>query len=112
MTTFASDPIILANRTTGDSGQFQWFSSIGATDEAVMVLNDQPVLFTILLVVLVTIIGQSVLLWYIGFATLKPEQIKAVKDKKKAAAEKKKKKSGGSGGGSGAKEFFPPALRR
>ncbi|KAH7005947.1 hypothetical protein EDB82DRAFT_521915 [Fusarium venenatum] len=55
--------------------QFDWFSSIGATDEAVAVLNDQPILFTILLVVLVA-----------------PEQRKAAqdkKDKKKAAKTKK-----------------------
>ncbi|KAL2205206.1 hypothetical protein CC79DRAFT_1371022 [Sarocladium strictum] len=44
-------------------GQFDFFSSIGATDEAVAVLNDQPELFTYLLVVL-------------------PEQKKAKADKK------------------------------
>ncbi|KAK3297642.1 uncharacterized protein B0H64DRAFT_441089 [Chaetomium fimeti] len=33
-------------------GQFDWFGSIGATPEAVAVLNDQPILFTILLIVL------------------------------------------------------------
>ncbi|KAH7156127.1 hypothetical protein EDB81DRAFT_880458 [Dactylonectria macrodidyma] len=56
-------------------GQFDWFSAIGATDEAVAVLNDQPILFTILLIVLV------------------PEQRKAMQDKKdkKAAAKKGKK---------------------
>jgi hypothetical protein len=32
-------------------GQFDWFGSIGATPEAVAVLNDQPILFTILLIV-------------------------------------------------------------
>ncbi|RGP79693.1 hypothetical protein FLONG3_2137 [Fusarium longipes] len=73
-------------------GQFDWFSSIGATDEAVAVLNDQPMLFTILLVVLVAVILQIVLIWYIHFATMKPEQRKAAqdkKDKKKAAKTKK-----------------------
>ncbi|KAH6996767.1 hypothetical protein EDB80DRAFT_882924 [Ilyonectria destructans] len=57
-------------------GQFDWFSSIGATDEAVAVLNDQPILFTILLIVL-------------------PEQRKAMqakKDKKAAAKNNKGKK--------------------
>jgi multisubunit Na+/H+ antiporter MnhG subunit len=77
-------------------GQFDWFSSIGATDEAVAVLNDQPMLFTILLVVLVAVILQSVLLWYINYATMKPEQRKAKqdkKDKKKAAKTAKTSKT-------------------
>ncbi|KAK4190019.1 hypothetical protein QBC35DRAFT_449830 [Podospora australis] len=69
-------------------GQFDWFSKIGATPEAVAVLNDQPILFTILLIVLVTIILQCVLIWYIHYATLKPEQ-KVKKDKKKKGGEKK-----------------------
>ncbi|KAK4458823.1 hypothetical protein QBC42DRAFT_185009 [Cladorrhinum samala] len=69
-------------------GQFDWFGSIGATKEAVAVLNDQPILFTILLVVLVTIILQCVLIWYIHYATMKPEQ-KVKKDKKKKDAPKK-----------------------
>lgn len=75
-------------------GQFDWFSSIGATDEAVAVLNDQPILFTILLIVLVTLILQFVLHWYIGYATLKPEQRKAMqaKKEKKAAAKQNKGK--------------------
>ena len=64
-------------------GQFDWFSSIGATPQAVAVLNDQPILFTILLIVLVVLIAQGVLLWYIHKATLKPEQIKAKADAKK-----------------------------
>ncbi|KAI1344055.1 hypothetical protein F5Y15DRAFT_411907 [Xylariaceae sp. FL0016] len=34
------------------SGQFGFMSKIGATDEAVAVLNDQPYIFTILVVVL------------------------------------------------------------
>jgi ATP/ADP translocase len=76
-------------------GKFDWFSKIGATDEAVAVLNDQPILFTILLVVLVTVILQIVLHWYIHKATMKPEQIKAIQDKKdkKAAAKKDKNKN-------------------
>ena len=64
-------------------GQFDWFARIGATPQAVAVLNDQPMLFTILLVVLVAIILQCVLIWYIHFATLKPEQ-KKKKEKKDA----------------------------
>ncbi|KAL1839615.1 hypothetical protein VTJ49DRAFT_1318 [Mycothermus thermophilus] len=48
-------------------GQFDWFLSLGATPEAVAVLNDQPVLFTILLI---------------------PEQ-RAAKQKKKDAKNKK-----------------------
>ncbi len=68
-------------------GQFDWFAKIGATPEAVSVLNDQPILFTILLIVLVAVILQGVLLWYIHHATLKPEQ-KVKKEKKKPAAKK------------------------
>ncbi|KAK4241060.1 hypothetical protein C8A03DRAFT_30777 [Achaetomium macrosporum] len=63
-------------------GQFDWFGKIGATPEAVAVLNDQPILFTILLIVLVALILQCVLLWYIHYATMKPEQ-KVKKAKKK-----------------------------
>ncbi|KAL2116801.1 hypothetical protein VTJ04DRAFT_8969 [Mycothermus thermophilus] len=70
-------------------GQFDWFLSLGATPEAVAVLNDQPVLFTILLIVLFACIGQITLLWYIHYATMKPEQ-RAAKQKKK---EEKKKKA-------------------
>ncbi|KAK4111254.1 hypothetical protein N656DRAFT_799533 [Canariomyces notabilis] len=71
-------------------GQFDWFGSIGATPEAVAVLNDQPHLFTILIIVLIAMILQCVLIWYIHYATLKPEQ-KVKKDKKdnKKPAEKK-----------------------
>jgi hypothetical protein len=90
-----------ATVATGVSGQFGWFKRIGATDEAVMVLNDQPILFTILLVVLVAVIGQCVLLWYIHFATMKPEQ------KKKPAP-----KQGGAGKAGGLSKFVPSALRK
>lgn len=62
-------------------GQFDWFRSIGATQQAVNVLNDQPYLFTILIVVLLLLIFEAVFVWYIHFATLKPEQRKK-KDKK------------------------------
>jgi len=67
--------------------QFDWFSKIGATPEAVAVLNDQPMLFTILIIVLIAIILQIVLLWYIHYATMKPEQ-KVKKEKPKKAAPK------------------------
>ena len=70
-------------------GQFDWFSKIGATPEAVAVLNDQPILFTILLVVLVAMALEIVLIWYIHYATLKPEQ-KAAAAKKKAPAKDRK----------------------
>lgn len=70
-------------------GQFDWFKAIGATNEAVAVLNDQPILFTILLVVLVAVILQGVFIWYIHFATMKPEQKKKKEKKGKVAAGKK-----------------------
>ncbi|KAB5586095.1 hypothetical protein GE09DRAFT_1210676 [Coniochaeta sp. 2T2.1] len=75
-----------------DGGQFGWFAKIGATPEAVNVLNDQPVLFTILIVVLLAIILQCVLIWYIHYATMKPGQ-KKKKEPKKPAAEKPPAKS-------------------
>ncbi|KAK4101510.1 hypothetical protein N658DRAFT_507080 [Parathielavia hyrcaniae] len=68
-------------------GQFDWIGGIGATPQAVAALNDQPILFTILLIVLLAVTLQGVLLWYIHYATLKPEQ-KAKKDKKKKPAKK------------------------
>jgi hypothetical protein len=70
-------------------GQFGWFAKIGATPQAVAVLNDQPILFTIMLVVLATIILLSVSIWYIDFATRKPEQ-KKKKEKKGAKPPAKK----------------------
>lgn len=71
-------------------GQFDFMKSIGATDEAVAVLNDQPYLFTILVVVLVALILQGVLIWYIHYATMKPEQKKKKerKDDKKGGGKK------------------------
>lgn len=63
--------------------QFGFMSSIGASDEAVAVLNDQPMLFTILVVVLVGLILECVFIWYIHYATMKPEQ-KKKKEKKDA----------------------------
>ncbi|KAL0470684.1 hypothetical protein QR685DRAFT_261366 [Neurospora intermedia] len=65
-------------------GQFDWFLKIGATPQAVAVLNDQPILFTILIVVLIAVILECVLMWYIHYATMKPEQ-RAAKNKKKKA---------------------------
>ncbi|KAI0162747.1 hypothetical protein BJ166DRAFT_591598 [Pestalotiopsis sp. NC0098] len=44
-------------------GQFGWFLKIGATPEAVAVLNDQPFLFAQLLVVLVIIGLQITFHW-------------------------------------------------
>ena len=70
-------------------GQFDWFGKIGATPQAVAVLNDQPILFTILIVVLIAITLQCVLIWYIHYATMKPEQrTKKTTDKKPPAARK------------------------
>ncbi|RYO84616.1 hypothetical protein DL764_009300 [Monosporascus ibericus] len=65
------------------SGQFGFMSRLGATDEAVAVLNDQPFIFTVLVVALVACISQCVLIWYIHYATMKPEQKKAKKNDKK-----------------------------
>lgn len=65
-------------------GQFDWFLKIGATQQAVNVLNDQPYLFTILIVVLLIVIVQIAFTWYIHWVTLKPEQRKK-KDAKKPA---------------------------
>ncbi|KAK3943448.1 hypothetical protein QBC46DRAFT_351336 [Diplogelasinospora grovesii] len=70
-------------------GQFDWFAKIGATPQAVAVLNDQPFLFTILILVLIGVIAQGVLIWYIHFATMKPEQ------KKKKEKKGDEKKGGG-----------------
>ncbi|RYP23256.1 hypothetical protein DL765_001165 [Monosporascus sp. GIB2] len=63
-------------------GQFDFMSKLGATDAAVAVLNDQPFIFTVLVVALIACILQCTLIWYIHYATMKPEQKKA-KEKKK-----------------------------
>lgn len=65
--------------------KFDFLRSVGATKEAVAVLNDQPNLFTNLIVVLIGLGAQAGLLWYIHYATLKPEQRKK-KEKKGGAA--------------------------
>ncbi|KAL3959960.1 hypothetical protein ACCO45_005077 [Purpureocillium lilacinum] len=65
---------------------FSWLRKVGATPEAVAVLNDQPQLFVTLIVVILGLALQCVLIWYIHFATLKPEQKKKkAKDNGKAA---------------------------
>ncbi|KAM3553446.1 hypothetical protein MY1884_006671 [Beauveria asiatica] len=61
--------------------RFDFLRSVGATKEAVAVLNDQPNLFTNLIVVLIGLGAQATLLWYIHYATLKPEQKKKKKKK-------------------------------
>ncbi|KAI2783198.1 hypothetical protein F4815DRAFT_442646 [Daldinia loculata] len=75
------------NLPSPPGGQFGFMSKIGATDAA-------PYLFTILVVVLVSLILEGVFMWYIHYATLKPEQ-------KKKKAPKGDKKAGGK----------PPAAR-
>ncbi|KAI1364218.1 hypothetical protein F5Y08DRAFT_339852 [Xylaria arbuscula] len=80
-------------------GQFAFLHSIGATPEAVATLNDQPWVFFVLVAALVLCILEGLFIWYIHFATMKPEQRKAKEDAKKKKAEKKK--SGGK----------PPAAR-
>lgn len=60
-------------------GQFDWLGSVGASDQAVAVLNDQPELFTSLVVVLIGLGAQCGLVWFIHFATRKPEQKQAKK---------------------------------
>ena len=87
----ASTTIMADAVSAGNTGQFGWFLKIGATPQAVAVLNDQPVLFTILIVVLIGITLEVLLIWYIHVATMKPEQ-------------KKKKQKGG-------KDAQPPAKK-
>ncbi|KAM3498558.1 hypothetical protein MY10362_008132 [Beauveria mimosiformis] len=66
--------------------KFDFLRSVGATKEAVAVLNDQPNLFTNLIVVLIGLGAQATLLWYIHYATLKPEQKKKKNKEKKGGA--------------------------
>ncbi|EJP68297.1 hypothetical protein NHJ13051_002717 [Beauveria bassiana] len=66
--------------------KFDFLRSVGATKEAVAVLNDQPNLFTNLIVVLIGLGVQATLLWYIHYATLKPEQKKKKNKEKKGGA--------------------------
>jgi hypothetical protein len=84
----------LPNITTANGArdsQFGWFLAIGATPEAVAVLNDQPVLFTILVVALVALILEGLLVWFIHWKTLKPEQKKKKGDTGKGGAAAKPK---------------------
>lgn len=76
-------------------GQFNWFARIGASDRAVAVLNDQPQLFTTLILVVVGLIAEGLFIWFIHFATRKPEQ----KIKKKKKKEKKRNADNVRGGG-------------
>ncbi|GAO14622.1 hypothetical protein UVI_02009260 [Ustilaginoidea virens] len=54
--------------------KFDWLTSVGATREAVAVLNDQPNLLVDLVLVLIGLGLQCLLVWYIHYATMKPEQ--------------------------------------
>lgn len=69
---------------------FDFFKKIGATDKAVAVLNDQPELFTTLLLVIVGLILETVFIWYIHHATLKPSQKKKKEKKEKKKGDSKK----------------------
>ncbi|PHH92890.1 hypothetical protein CDD83_4033 [Cordyceps sp. RAO-2017] len=62
---------------------FSWLKSLGATPEAVAVLNDQPNLFANLVAVIIGLALQCLLIWFIHFATMKPEQKNKKKKKSK-----------------------------
>ncbi|PNY24083.1 Uncharacterized protein TCAP_05979 [Tolypocladium capitatum] len=70
---------------------FSWLKSVGATDQAVAVLNDQPNLFVNLILVLVGLTVQCLLIWGIHFATLKPGQKKTKKPKDNATGGARRK---------------------
>lgn len=55
---------------------FDWLKKVGASNQAVAVLNDQPNLFVNLIVVLIGLGLQCLVIWYIHYATMKPEQKK------------------------------------
>lgn len=74
-------------------GQFDFMSSVGASRQAVAVLNDQPQLFTTLVLVIVGLLAQCGFIAFIHFATRKPEQ-------------KKKKDGKGKTGGKIGARFF------
>ncbi|KAL6892290.1 hypothetical protein GGI43DRAFT_413640 [Trichoderma evansii] len=82
-------------------GQFDWFKKIGATDEAVAVLNDQPYLFTVLIVVLVTLTAQGGVLYLIHWATFKDSQKKKPKQGAKSGGGLISKLTGGGGSDNG-----------
>lgn len=71
---------------------FDWLKKIGATDAAVAAVNDQPSLLINVLVVLIGLGLECLLVWYIHFATLKPEQRK--KKVKKPAGDNAKGAAG------------------
>lgn len=63
-------------------GSFDFLGSVGATDQAVAVVNDQPELFTTLVLVLLGLGAECGLIAWIHFATLKPSQKKKKKETK------------------------------
>lgn len=71
---------------------FDWLKKIGATDAAVAAVNSQPSLLINVLVVLIGLGLECLLVWYIHFATLKPEQRK--KKAKKPAGDNAKGAAG------------------
>ncbi|KAI1753683.1 hypothetical protein F4782DRAFT_529100 [Xylaria castorea] len=82
--------------SSANSGQFDWLGKIGATREAIATLNDQPYVFFVLVAALVILILEGVFIWYIHFATMKPEQKKKKMEKKeKKKGKKDEKKPGG-----------------
>ncbi|PHH74220.1 hypothetical protein CDD80_3221 [Ophiocordyceps camponoti-rufipedis] len=62
---------------------FDFLKSVGATQEAVAVLNDQPKVFATIIAVLIGLTVELGILAAIHFATLKPEQKKKKKKKEK-----------------------------
>ncbi|RDA84028.1 hypothetical protein CP532_6516 [Ophiocordyceps camponoti-leonardi (nom. inval.)] len=78
---------------------FDFLKSIGATNEAVAVLNDQPNVFATIIAVLIGLGLELLLLWYIHFATLKPEQKKKKQEKKDKKKAKKGKDNGSAAAG-------------
>ncbi|KAG5966773.1 hypothetical protein E4U58_002427 [Claviceps cyperi] len=55
---------------------YDLLKKVGATNELIAVLNDQPQLGLDFLLVLAGLAVQCLLIWFIHFATLKPEQTK------------------------------------
>jgi hypothetical protein len=84
-------------------GQFDWFKSLGASDRAVAVLNDQPQLFTTLILVIVGLLLECLFIWFIHFSTMKPAQ----KNKNKKTPPAKKDGAKGKPGGAGAGGAVP-----
>lgn len=84
-------------------GQFDWLSRIGASDRAVAVLNDQPQLFTTLILVVVGLIAEGLFIWFIHFATRKSGQKKKTKTKKWWRRNTDDNKRSGAGNGKGRK---------